>query len=29
MHDGHLSIATDERPQPGPATGGRNQPDRQ
>jgi putative ABC transport system ATP-binding protein len=29
MHDGHLSIVMDERPQPGPATGGRNQPDRQ
>ena len=29
MHDGHLSIATDERPQPAPASGGRNRPGRQ
>ena len=29
MHDGHLSIATDEQTQPDPATDGRNRPDRQ
>lgn len=29
MHDGHLSIATDEQTQPDPATDGRNRPDLQ
>jgi putative ABC transport system ATP-binding protein len=29
MYDGHLSIATDERPQPDPASGGRSRPGRQ
>jgi len=29
MHDGHLSIASDERPQRDPASGGRNRPGRQ
>ena len=29
MHDGHLTIVTDERAQPGPASGDRNRPGRQ